>query len=39
MALVDDLVLALNTLKVSEMEQTELLALLGPTKSDIVGIR
>lgn len=35
-ALVDDLVAALNTFNVPNAEQTELLGLLGPMKSDIV---
>jgi hemoglobin len=37
-ALVEDLVAALNSLKVPEAEQNELLDLLGPMKSDIVEI-
>ena len=37
-ALVNDLVAALNTLNVPQAEQKELLALLGPMKSDIVEI-
>ena len=37
-ALVEDLVAALNTFKVPETEQKELLGLLGPMKSDIVEI-
>lgn len=36
-ALVEDLVAALKKLKVPEKEQGELLAILGPMKSDIVG--
>ena len=37
-AVVQDLVTALNTLKVPKAEQKELLGLLGPMKSDIVEI-
>lgn len=37
-ALVADLVAALNTFNVPKAEQTELLGLLGPMKSDIVEI-
>ena len=37
-ALVSDLVAALNTFKVPKAEQTELLGLLGPMKSDIVEL-
>lgn len=37
-ALVEDLVAALNTFKVPETEQQELLGLLGPMKSDIVEL-
>ena len=37
-ALVEDLVMALNTFKVPKAEQNELLGLLGPMKSDIVEI-
>lgn len=37
-ALVEDLVAALNTFKVPENEQNELLGLLGPMKSDIVEL-
>ncbi len=37
-AVVEDLVTALNTLKVPEAEQEELLGLLGSMKSDIVEI-
>ena len=37
-AVVQDLVAALNTLHVPQAEQEELLALLGPMKSDIVEI-
>lgn len=37
-ALVEDLVAALNTFKVPEAEQNELLGLLGPMKSDIVEL-
>jgi hemoglobin len=36
-ALVEDLVAALNTFNVKEKEQQDLLAILGPMKSDIVG--
>ena len=38
MALVEDLVAAMNTLNVPKTEQNELLGLLGPMKSDIVEI-
>jgi hemoglobin len=37
-ALVEDLVAALNTFKVPQKEQSELLGLLGPMKSDIVEL-
>lgn len=37
-ALVEDLVAALDTFKVPETEQKELLGLLGPMKSDIVEV-
>jgi hemoglobin len=37
-ALVEDLVAALNTFKVPKKEQSELLGLLGPMKSDIVEL-
>ncbi len=37
-AIVDNLVTALNTLKVPNTEQKELLAILGPMKPDIVEI-
>jgi len=37
-ALVEDLVVALNTFKVPETEQKELLGLLGPMKPDIVEV-
>lgn len=36
-ALVEDLVAALNTFNVPEAEKNELLGVLGPMKSDIVG--
>jgi len=37
-AVVEDLVAALNTFKVPQKEQSELLGLLGPMKSDIVEL-
>ena len=37
-ALVEDLIAALNTFKVPQKEQNELLGLLGPMKSDIVEL-
>ncbi len=37
-AIVEDLVSALNTLKVPKAEQKELLGLLGPMKTDIVEV-
>ncbi|MDH5700247.1 MAG: group 1 truncated hemoglobin, partial [Nitrospirota bacterium] len=37
-AMVEDLVAALNTFKVPQTEQEELLGLLGPMKSDIVEL-
>ena len=37
-ALVEDLVAALNTFKVPQKEQSELLGLLGPMQSDIVEL-
>ena len=37
-AIVEDLVAALNTFKVPQTEQNELLGLLGPMKSDIVEL-
>ena len=37
-ALVEDMVAALNTFKVPKKEQSELLGLLGPMKSDIVEL-
>jgi hemoglobin len=37
-ALVEDLVATLNAFKVGQMEQDELLAILGPLKSEIVEV-